>query len=112
MAVTATYLLRSDESTLEDYRRCSYRNRFRMLDQAATGRLAGLLGGGGRPERTGLGPSMGLVSLIGRTLPQRKSLEERASLPTRDCGFPASPPRGVRLLVRARIRSHEKYNGA
>ena len=37
VAVTATYLLRSDESTLEDYRRCSYRNRFRMLEQAAAG---------------------------------------------------------------------------
>ena len=29
-------------------------------------RLAGLLGGGGSPERTGLGPSMGLVPLVGR----------------------------------------------
>ena len=37
VAVTATYLLRSDKSTLEDYRRCSYRNRFRMLQQAASG---------------------------------------------------------------------------
>ena len=37
VAVTATYLLRSDKSTLEDYRRCSYRNRFRMLEQAASG---------------------------------------------------------------------------
>ena len=36
-AVTATYLLRSEKSTLEDYRRCSYRNRFRMLKQAASG---------------------------------------------------------------------------
>ena len=36
-AVTATYLLHSDESTLEDYRRCSYRNRLRMLKQAASG---------------------------------------------------------------------------
>ena len=37
VAVTATYLLRSDELTLEDYRRCSYRNRLRMLEQAASG---------------------------------------------------------------------------
>ncbi len=37
VAVTATYLLRSDELTLEDYRRCSYRNRHRMLEQAASG---------------------------------------------------------------------------
>ena len=37
VAVTATYLLRSNKSTLEDYRRCSYRNRFRMLEQAASG---------------------------------------------------------------------------
>ena len=37
VAVTATYLLRSDKSTLEDYRRCSYRNRLRMLEQAASG---------------------------------------------------------------------------
>ena len=37
VAVTATYLLRSDESTMEDYRRCSYRNRFKMLEQAASG---------------------------------------------------------------------------
>lgn len=37
VAVTATYLLRSDKSTLEDYRRCSYRNRFKMLKQAASG---------------------------------------------------------------------------
>ena len=37
VAVTATYLLRSDKSTLKDYRRCSYRNRFRMLEQAASG---------------------------------------------------------------------------
>ena len=37
VAVTATYLLRSDKSTLEDYRRCSYKNRFRMLEQAASG---------------------------------------------------------------------------
>ena len=36
-AVTATYLLSSDKSTMEDYRRCSYRNRFRMLEQAASG---------------------------------------------------------------------------
>ncbi len=36
-AVTATYLLRADQSTLEDYRRCSYRNRFKMLEQAASG---------------------------------------------------------------------------
>ncbi len=37
VAVTATYLLHSDKSTLEDYRRCSYKNRFRMLEQAASG---------------------------------------------------------------------------
>ena len=37
VAVTATYLLRSDKSTMEDYRRCSYRNRFKMLKQAASG---------------------------------------------------------------------------
>ena len=36
-AVTATYLLRSDQSTMEDYRRCSNRNRFKMLEQAASG---------------------------------------------------------------------------
>ena len=37
VAVTATYLLRSDKSTIEDYRLCSYRNRLRMLEQAASG---------------------------------------------------------------------------
>lgn len=37
VAVTATYLLRSDASTMEDYRRCSYRNRVKMLEQAASG---------------------------------------------------------------------------
>ena len=37
VAVTATYLLRSDKSTIEDYRRCSYRNRVRMLEDAASG---------------------------------------------------------------------------
>ena len=37
VAVTATYLLRADKSTLEDYRRCSYRSRVRMLEQAASG---------------------------------------------------------------------------
>ena len=37
VAVTATYLLRSDGSTMEDYRRCSYRNRFKILEQAASG---------------------------------------------------------------------------
>ena len=37
VAVTATYLLGADKSTMEDYRRCSYRNRFRMLEQAASG---------------------------------------------------------------------------
>ena len=37
VAVTATYLLRSDKSTMEDYRRCSYRHRFTMLEQAASG---------------------------------------------------------------------------
>ena len=36
-AVTATYLLRSDKTTMEDYRRCSYRNRFKMLEDAASG---------------------------------------------------------------------------
>ena len=36
VAVTATYLLRGDKSTLEDYRRCSYRNRFRILEHAAS----------------------------------------------------------------------------
>ena len=37
VAVTATYLLRADKSTIEEYRRCSYRNRFEMLEQAASG---------------------------------------------------------------------------
>ena len=37
VAVTATYLLRSDESTMEDYRRCSYRHRLKMLEDAASG---------------------------------------------------------------------------
>ena len=37
VAVTAIYLLRSDKSTLEDYRRCSYRSRFRMREHAASG---------------------------------------------------------------------------
>ena len=37
VAVTAAYLLRSDKATMDDYRRCSYRNRFRMLEQAASG---------------------------------------------------------------------------
>ena len=37
VAVTATYLLRSGTSTMEDYRRCSYRNRFKILEQAASG---------------------------------------------------------------------------
>ena len=37
VAVTATYLLRSDESTMEDYRRCSYGTRFKILEQAASG---------------------------------------------------------------------------
>ena len=37
VAVTATYLLRSDGLTMEDYRRCSYRNRFKMLKEAASG---------------------------------------------------------------------------
>ena len=36
-AVTATYLLRSDKTTMEDYRRCSYRHRLKMLEQAASG---------------------------------------------------------------------------
>ena len=37
VAVTATYLLRSGSSTMEDYRRCSYGNRFKILEQAASG---------------------------------------------------------------------------
>ena len=37
VAVTAAYLLRSDASTMEDYRRCSYGNRFKILEQAASG---------------------------------------------------------------------------
>ena len=36
-AVTAIYLLRSDQSIMEDYRRCSYRNRFKIMQQAASG---------------------------------------------------------------------------
>ena len=36
-AVTATYLLRTDKSTMEDYRRCSYRNRLKILEQVAPG---------------------------------------------------------------------------
>ena len=36
-AVTATYLLRAGTSTMEDYRRCSYGNRFKILEQAAAG---------------------------------------------------------------------------
>ena len=39
VAVTATYLLRSGTSTMEDYRRCSYGNRFKILEQAASGAL-------------------------------------------------------------------------
>ena len=37
VAVTATYLLHSNKSTMDDYRRCSYRNRFKMLEQATSG---------------------------------------------------------------------------
>ena len=37
VAVTATYLLRSERSTIDDYRRCSYQNRFKILEQAASG---------------------------------------------------------------------------
>ena len=37
VAVTATYLLRSGASSMEDYRRCSYGNRFKILEQAASG---------------------------------------------------------------------------
>ena len=37
VAVAATYLLRSGASTMEDYRRCSYGNRFKILEQAASG---------------------------------------------------------------------------
>lgn len=37
VAVIATYLLRSDKSTMEDYRRCSYRNRLKILEQVAPG---------------------------------------------------------------------------
>ena len=36
-AVTAIYLLRSDQSIMEDYRRCSFRNRFKIMQQAASG---------------------------------------------------------------------------
>lgn len=36
-AVTAIYLLNVNESTMEDYRRCSYRNRMKILKQAASG---------------------------------------------------------------------------
>ena len=36
-SVTAMYLLGSDASTMEDYRRCSYKNRFEILRQAASG---------------------------------------------------------------------------
>lgn len=37
VAVTATYLLRSGASTMDDYRRCSYRDRIKILEQAASG---------------------------------------------------------------------------
>lgn len=37
VAVTATYLLGSDKSTIEDYRRCSFRNRLKVLEQVAPG---------------------------------------------------------------------------
>ena len=37
VAVTATYLLRSDSSTLEDYRLCSYKDRLKILEQAESG---------------------------------------------------------------------------
>lgn len=36
-AVMATYLLRSDRATIEDYRRCSYGSRLKILEQAASG---------------------------------------------------------------------------
>ena len=36
VAVTATYLLRSDSSAIEDYRRCSYKSRFKILEQASS----------------------------------------------------------------------------
>ena len=37
VSVTATYLLRSGPSTMQGYRRCSYGNRFKILEQAASG---------------------------------------------------------------------------
>lgn len=36
-AITATYLMRGGESTIDDYRRCSYADRLTMLKQAASG---------------------------------------------------------------------------
>ena len=36
-AVTAIYLLRSDQSIIEDYRLCSFRNRFKIMQQAMSG---------------------------------------------------------------------------
>ena len=51
--------------------RCAYagkppETRGKLALVSSLSRLAGLLGGGGSPERTGLGPSMGLVPLVGR----------------------------------------------
>ena len=36
-AVTAIYLLRSDQSIMEDYRRCSFRDRLKIMRHAASG---------------------------------------------------------------------------
>lgn len=33
VSVTATYLLNADESVIEDYRKCSYKNRLKILEQ-------------------------------------------------------------------------------
>ena len=36
VAVTATYLLNADRSVIEDYRRCSFKNRLRILEEKAS----------------------------------------------------------------------------
>ena len=108
VAATATYLLRSDKSTMEDYRRCSYRNRYKMLKQAAS--RVRVLSQQGRAPPLALDQRKARAGGVGRTQ-LRRTDPERLAGPRQNVlrdlqggGRRRPVSRGVRHLLGVRPR--------